>query len=81
MPFILICGQPCSGKSSVTAQLAELLRVKGLEVVVVDEDSLHLDRNESYRGGHASSNAIMLCSCRAKLVGGHTLHWVAGQHT
>lgn len=50
MPLILICGQPCSGKSSVAAQLEQVLQAKGLEVMVVDEESLHLDRNEAYRG-------------------------------
>ena len=51
MPLIVISGLPCSGKSSVVAALAEVCRQRGQEVQIVDEDSLHLQRNESYKGG------------------------------
>ena len=47
MPLIVICGQPSSGKSRVAAQLVRLLEPHG-PVVLVDEPSLHLDRNASY---------------------------------
>lgn len=50
MPLVVLCGHPCSGKSHVAAQLAEMFRQKGVEVVVVDEASLHLERNAAYRG-------------------------------
>ncbi len=75
MPLIVVCGQPCSGKSAVTAQLADLLRAKGLEVVVVDEDSLLLDRNESYRGGRlagAVRPAARVSTC--------PMSWTAAKH-
>lgn len=77
MPLILICGQPCSGKSSVAAQLEQLLQAKGLEVVVVDEESLHLDRNEAYRGADWSAwwqkllctTGTAGCCARERLIG------------
>jgi ABC-type antimicrobial peptide transport system ATPase subunit len=47
MPLIVICGQPASGKSRVAAQLVRMLEPHG-PVVLVDEPSLHLDRNASY---------------------------------
>jgi len=50
MPLVLISGLPCSGKSQVAAQLAALLASAGQNVIVIDEDSLQLTRNESYRG-------------------------------
>ncbi|GAB4817560.1 hypothetical protein N2152v2_004606 [Parachlorella kessleri] len=33
-----------------------MLRAKGLEVLLIDEESLHLHRNEAYRDGHAEKN-------------------------
>ena len=50
MPLVVISGLPSSGKSTVAAALAEVCRQAGQEVVLVDEDSLHLQRNESYKG-------------------------------
>ncbi len=50
MPLIVVAGLPSSGKSSVAAALAEACRALGQDVQVVDEDSLHLKRNESYKG-------------------------------
>ncbi|KAK9822874.1 hypothetical protein WJX81_008058 [Elliptochloris bilobata] len=48
MPLVVLCGQPCTGKSTVAAALAEVLRSKGLEVEVLSETSLHLERDASY---------------------------------
>lgn len=50
MPLIVVAGLPSSGKSSVAAALAEACKALGQDVQVVDEDSLHLKRNESYKG-------------------------------
>jgi protein KTI12 len=52
MPLVVVCGQPCSGKSGVAGALAALLQARSphLKVVIVDEEGLHLDRNASYRG-------------------------------
>lgn len=50
MALVVVCGQPCSGKSTATLSLAEAL--KELEskpmVRIIDETSFHLDRNQSY---------------------------------
>ncbi|KAG9456967.1 hypothetical protein H6P81_001475 [Aristolochia fimbriata] len=50
MALVVICGQPCSGKSTAALCLAEALQ--GVEprptVRLIDESSLHLDRNQSY---------------------------------
>ena len=50
MPLVVICGQPCSGKSTVAKRIAEICKNKGSEVVLVDEESLHLSRDPSYKG-------------------------------
>ena len=50
MPLVLISGHPCSGKSQAAAQLAALLTGAGQHVIIVDEQSLQLNRNESYKG-------------------------------
>jgi adenylate kinase family enzyme len=48
MPLIVLSGQPCSGKSTIAAKLCELLQ-PAHPVHVVDEPSLHLERNNSYQ--------------------------------
>jgi tRNA uridine 5-carbamoylmethylation protein Kti12 len=50
MPLLLMCGQPCSGKTTVAKKLAELLREYGIEVVTINETSLGLERNLAYKG-------------------------------
>lgn len=57
MPLIVISGLPCSGKSKAAAVLAEVCRLRGQDVQIVDEDSLHLQRNESYKGATAGAAA------------------------
>uniref|UniRef100_A0A0D6QVS8 Protein KTI12 homolog n=1 Tax=Araucaria cunninghamii TaxID=56994 RepID=A0A0D6QVS8_ARACU len=51
MALVLICGQPCSGKSTVADCLKRTLQSQpslDRNVRVVDEPSLHLDRNRCY---------------------------------
>ncbi|KAK9167744.1 hypothetical protein Scep_002935 [Stephania cephalantha] len=51
MALVVICGQPCSGKSTAATCLAESLRALAdlkETVRIIDESSFHLDRNRSY---------------------------------
>ncbi|KAI5678920.1 hypothetical protein M9H77_09870 [Catharanthus roseus] len=50
MALVVICGQPCSGKSTAAACLAEALKdtEPRPSVRIIDESSLHLNRNQSY---------------------------------
>lgn len=50
MALVVICGQPCSGKSTAASCLAEALQESESKpsVKIIDESSLHLDRNQSY---------------------------------
>ena len=50
MALVVVSGQPSSGKSTASAKLKELFQSKGLQVSVIDEPSLQLLRNDSYRG-------------------------------
>jgi protein KTI12 len=51
MALVLMCGQPCSGKSTAAACLKEALEKRSnIPVILIDEPSLNLDRNESYQG-------------------------------
>ncbi|CAN6675835.1 unnamed protein product [Malus baccata var. baccata] len=58
MALVVICGQPCSGKSKAALCLAEALKESGLNQIVrvIDETSFHLDRNESYANMPAEKN-------------------------
>jgi len=52
MALVVMCGQPCSGKSAAAACLAAALRTFSTDLIVriIDESSLHLGRNDSYKG-------------------------------
>lgn len=52
MALVVICGQPCSGKSKAAACLAGALKESEVRqtVRIVDESSLHRGLNESYSG-------------------------------
>lgn len=62
MALVVICGQPCSGKSTAAACLAEALTeaIKDTEpkpsVRVIDEAVFHLNRNQSYANMTAEKN-------------------------
>lgn len=51
MALVVMCGQPCSGKSAAAACLAATLRTSSTDLIVriIDESSLHLGRNDSYK--------------------------------
>lgn len=50
MALVIICGQPCSGKSKAALCLSEALNDLDSKstVRIIDETSFHLDRNQSY---------------------------------
>ncbi|CAO2832202.1 unnamed protein product [Amaranthus hypochondriacus] len=58
MALVVICGQPCSGKSTAATCLAEALRASESKatVRVIDETFFHLDRNQSYANMIAEKN-------------------------
>jgi tRNA uridine 5-carbamoylmethylation protein Kti12 len=51
MALIVICGHPCSGKSTVAQLLKKAIEASGAHtVVVLGEDSLNLTKPEAYKG-------------------------------
>lgn len=58
MALVVICGQPCSGKSTAAAVLAEALQEVESKpsVRIIDESSFHLSRNQSYADMPAEKN-------------------------
>lgn len=58
MALVVICGQPCGGKSTSAVCLAEALKGTELKpsVRIIDETSFHLDRNQSYADMPAEKN-------------------------
>ncbi|GAX74904.1 hypothetical protein CEUSTIGMA_g2350.t1 [Chlamydomonas eustigma] len=61
MALLVVCGQPSCGKSGIVEKLAAAMRQLCLTVIVVDEPSLHLSRNDSYKSAAAEKQV------RAKL--------------
>ncbi|KAG5240187.1 protein KTI [Salix suchowensis] len=58
MALVVICGQPCSGKSTAALCLAEALKESDSNstIRIIDEASFHLDRNQSYVDMTAEKN-------------------------
>ncbi|XP_022962122.1 protein KTI12 homolog [Cucurbita moschata] len=58
MALVVICGQPCSGKSTAALCLAEALKESNVKqaIRIIDETSFHLDRNQSYANMPAEKN-------------------------
>ena len=49
MPLVMMCGFPGSGKSTRTLELFGHLKNLGREVVIINEESLNIDRTEGYK--------------------------------
>ncbi|CAN1152825.1 Protein KTI12 homolog [Linum perenne] len=58
MALVVICGQPCSGKSTAATSLAEALKESDTKfsVWIIDEASFHLVRNQNYANMPAEKN-------------------------
>ncbi|XP_021718406.1 protein KTI12 homolog [Chenopodium quinoa] len=58
MALVVICAQPCSGKSTAATCLAEALRnsESTLNVRIINETFFHLDRNQGYANMTAEKN-------------------------
>ena len=53
---MLLCGHPASGKSTAAAEISRRIQAAGARVLLVDEPSLHLPRNASYRDARSEKN-------------------------
>ena len=50
MPLIVLTGLPCSGKTILAIMLKVYLESKSMEVEIVNEESLNIDKNVGYSG-------------------------------
>lgn len=50
MVLIMFCGYPSSGKTTRATQLAQILSDQGRKTLIINEESLGLDRSQCYKG-------------------------------
>ena len=60
MALIVACGLPCSGKTTMVRQLSDLLQ-PSWPILVIDEDRLHLERQQSYQGKFQDAEHSSVC--------------------
>lgn len=53
-PLIVMCGKPCSGKTRIANQLMDYIKQKGVDVELINVESLQLESKTAY-GGRACS--------------------------
>jgi tRNA uridine 5-carbamoylmethylation protein Kti12 len=46
----IVCSHPCSGKTTRTEQLTKYLEQQGLEIHIINHETLKIKRNEAYKG-------------------------------
>lgn len=54
MPLLLMCGYPCSGKSTVAGKIRDYFVAEGKTVEIVSDDSCGLDKNTTYNSAAGS---------------------------
>lgn len=47
-PLIVLCGKPCSGKTTVAQAIADYIKEKGKVVEIINLESVKLDRESAY---------------------------------
>lgn len=75
MPLLLMCGYPCSGKSTVALKIQNYFESQGKKVEIVSDDSCGIDRNITYNStaGNEKEARGELRSTVQKLVNDDTL--------
>ena len=48
MPLVMMCGYPCSGKTTFVEKLQKHLEKMKKNVVIVSDDTVGIDRNSTY---------------------------------
>jgi protein KTI12 len=53
MPLIVLCGRPCTGKTTRAKEIKDYIEkeVKDMEVIIINEESLGLERGQCYSSG------------------------------
>jgi protein KTI12 len=50
MPLIIMCGIPCSGKTTRAKEIKTYFEEKKKDVVLLNEENLGFNKNEYYKG-------------------------------
>lgn len=53
MPLVMMCGHPSCGKSAAAAVLVAALKIHGMDVVLVDDSILNMNRSHAYKDAAA----------------------------
>ncbi|KAK8813688.1 hypothetical protein WA556_000262, partial [Blastocystis sp. ATCC 50177/Nand II] len=48
MPLVVICGKPCSGKTTAAEKIASFIKAKGKDVTIINLESLKMDPKSAY---------------------------------
>jgi protein KTI12 len=64
MPLIVIVGGPCSGKTTIAKKLEQYLKDKGKDVILINEESLHINKIDSYKD--PTSEKILRASLKSE---------------
>jgi protein KTI12 len=65
MPLVVMVGGPCSGKTTIARKLAEYIKDKGKDVVLINEESLLINKLDSYKD--STSEKILRASLRSEV--------------
>eukprot|EP00049_Salpingoeca_infusionum_P012398 m.226990 g.226990 ORF g.226990 m.226990 type:complete len:273 (+) comp15172_c0_seq1:138-956(+) len=57
MPLVIMCGFPCSGKSTRAQELVEHLTSEGKQVILIGDDTLGIDKAATYASSIAEKQA------------------------
>eukprot|EP00730_Choanoeca_flexa_P001390 TRINITY_DN10613_c0_g3_i3.p1 TRINITY_DN10613_c0_g3~~TRINITY_DN10613_c0_g3_i3.p1 ORF type:complete len:274 (+),score=46.32 TRINITY_DN10613_c0_g3_i3:86-907(+) len=57
MPLFMLCGFPCSGKTTRAQELAKALRAKEKNVVIISDESVNVDKATAYLDSNAEKMA------------------------
>ncbi|XP_063678569.1 protein KTI12 homolog [Bolinopsis microptera] len=58
MPLVMMCGYPCSGKTTFTQKLQKHLEASHKTVVVISDDSVGIDRNSTYHSTQGNEKEL-----------------------
>jgi protein KTI12 len=72
MPLIILCGIPCSGKTFRASEIAAYFDSRKKKVVIINEESLKLDKNDSYADSKAekTTRSSILAEVEKNIAGG-----------
>lgn len=56
--MVVICGKPCSGKTTAAEKIASFIKAKGKDVTIINLESLKMDPKSAYGSISAAERLI-----------------------